>query len=1494
MSNPYVERAVGTRTPIQTGVLFVIVSFAAPHLHSVAATKATPPISSFLCPDPPQYSVTVSPHGGTASWAEGTTGHTAQFTVLNGPCTDTYTFSVTASGPISGVSLNKTSQGLTGGASTTVTATYNVDNPGSGQLTLTATGSVGGATDGGYYTVTATLPAGAPVVDPSAINFLIQDYSRCANSCFAALTSFATVPYFSLDAPRNAILVYNSDRGNPRPFVLANVSPDLGYGSWPTEYQLRVLVNGAEVRFANGQDTLRFQFTGTSPVRLGGQFDASSYATNVYRMDVLVTSVFSGGPVTNDYVTKFISVNRTNVPVARGWAFGKVQQLFLQSDGSAVVVEGDGSAVYFANTGGGFTSPSGEFSRLITSSLSGTNGWARVFPDSTKVVFTSAGLMTRVLDGFGNRDSVVYDASNRVSKLIDPQNLAITMTYGSNGLASIQDPQGRTTAVTVDASNRLTAISDPDNVATSYGYDASVRLSTITDRRGSTTTFGYDNGGKVATITAPAVEVVNSDGSVTTASPITTLEAWLEKGVPYGSTSPPVTPPLRDTVYARVTDPGGHTTRLTVNSWGTAAYVTNSLGLTDSTFFDTNGLPFRTIHSTGAVDTIVFNSSGLPTYVKPYGLNARNISYAGWAQPDSVWGTQMPPVKNFIGANGRVDSTRTWGNAGAAVTRFTYQTDGRVNQIIDPESHLAARTWYAGTNGNRSRDSLPGNRQTTYAYDSNGRRTSTAAPGVATHFQVFDAVNRVTRDSMVGLPATVYAYDSLFLRSVTDANGQLYSFAHNALGWMTARTDPASHADTLKYDRDGLLRRSQNRRGQVVVYTYDAGHRAVTKSGTNTDTTSWVYSSDNRIVSSTSPWAVDSQFFGASGMLDSIRTKLAGQTFVQRFLYTGSGALDSVNVVGGGITFMARKYVWDTQRNILSTIRLSGGEATSVASNRDRQLTATTFPHGDTVSVAHTSVHTDASISTNAAYAPASDEYVTFDPANRISRRIDGTGLSGTDFFYDSYGRLTWDSTISYQGAGNPCTGYPPPIVDDNGQTCTYSGTWLRTGGQSFSYDSVGNRRDQNGSYASGNRIRQFAGCTYVPDSLGDGNVLSRTCGSQTIRFYWTAESRLIAAKVVGSDSLDFHYDAIGRLIRSDLNGAAQSYFLWQGSNLLAELNATATAKVAEYSYYQGLDNPHSIILGTTPFFSHQDVGGNVVALTNDSAALQRSYAYDAWGQLTGGSDIKPFANLDRARYKGALWLGTDLDMYYMRNRWYEPKTGRFLSEDPIGIAGGLNQYLYSGDDPINGSDPVGTCSYITETNEYPSGAVVSFLVSVDCGDELSGLISSVRSPGLGGPGSEGGEGGVPGSPAVANLGTQGNACWGAFVKLTVNVLVDASALTGIGEGAFLVAKGVGRLAAGALLNTAARSAATYGFDVAGRQAFLGTVASGARAFAELGADQITQGGLRAAEAYGPEATLAAAAAGSQQHSLSLWDFVPGHGTWVAFKEYMNCRKGVQ
>src|SRR5690606_34332447 len=58
--------------------------------------------------------------------------------------------------------------------------------------------------------------------------------------------------------------------------------------------------------------------------------------------------------------------------------------------------------------------------------------------------------------------------------------------------------------------------------------------------------------------------------------------------------------------------------------------------------------------------------------------------------------------------------------------------------------------------------------------------------------------------------------------------------------------------------------------------------------------------------------------------------------------------------------------------------------------------------------------------------------------------------------------------------------------------------------------------------------------------------------------------------------------------------------------------------------------------------------------------------------------------------FTGAGAPNTSGGYVYLRNRWYDPQTGRFLSQDPIGLAGGVNLYAYAGNNPTTYSDPFG------------------------------------------------------------------------------------------------------------------------------------------------------------------------------------------------------------
>ena len=78
---------------------------------------------------------------------------------------------------------------------------------------------------------------------------------------------------------------------------------------------------------------------------------------------------------------------------------------------------------------------------------------------------------------------------------------------------------------------------------------------------------------------------------------------------------------------------------------------------------------------------------------------------------------------------------------------------------------------------------------------------------------------------------------------------------------------------------------------------------------------------------------------------------------------------------------------------------------------------------------------------------------------------------------------------------------------------------------------------------------------------------------------------------------------------------------------------------------------------------------------------------YDAFGNTsTGGT-----ASSNPLQYAGRENDGTGL--YYYRARYYSPKLGRFISQDPIGLTGGLNMYAYVRGNPVSLVDPLGLCA---------------------------------------------------------------------------------------------------------------------------------------------------------------------------------------------------------
>lgn len=1203
-----------------------------------------------------------------------------------------------------------------------ITVNFTTTSSGSARVRLKVYEYIGGPADTGWYNVTVeAMHAGIDVMNNDK-----QDLSLCANSCFGATYAQSTVPYYSLDTPRQVTLVYHGDRSSLLPFVHADVAPAPGAPT-PAEYWLVAKVNNDSVVFINEGTGKKIRFSGSSQrVRLGGQFSAASYMTGVYPMDVIVTARYSDGSTDQTaFATTLLTVDERQSRIARGWSIAGLQRIYGQGDGSLVITEGDGSAAYFAYSSGCscYTSPSGDFSKLTSTG----SGHLRAYPDSTNATFNTAGQLTRIADRFGNATDFEYDGSGRLSKIYDPirtynggaSRSYILLTYGAYGLAQIQEPGpdgspsgGRITTIGVAADSTLQLFKDPDGDSAVFGYDSNRRLSTITDRRGGLTTYNYDPAsGKLASVDLPQVTLF--DG--TSARPRTQYSPWHTASVPTGSTATtPFTPMATANVRGSATDPLGRQSSFSTDHWGQPLKITDPIGRT--TTVTRTGIHPSSIQSpTGAIDYLSF-SGALLTSVTPSGETQQQVRYAAWAQPDSVWGSGRPSQRYFIGPQGRVDSTRV-GGVDSLKTKYYYDNRGRVDSIVDAGGHVT-RYHYHPQLGNLDSTLAPGNRFTKLSFDGYGRLQTQTSNDEPQRSVVYDALNRV-REVYDGVNAapTKYTYDQLYLTRVQDPKGQIFRFENNALGWVTKRFDPADtlgRYDSYGYDVGGNALRWTNRRGQQLSFVYDSFNRLTSKSGTNTTSSSYRYSTDGRKVAASNAISTDTVYLAQNGWVDSVVTVISGKRFATMYRPNNVGQLDTVRVAtDAGITFAQRRFGWNRTTGTLDTVVVNG-QTTRFTHNRELLPVQTIWPSLSRTEQ-WTAIHRPGEQSfSDATVNTALFRRYSYDSHSNLRDRIrwDGTNFRTRQSGYDGLRRLGNQGDNLYSTSQCPwdaASGYLCPLSFQRQVT----------------YDAAGNRTDgTNVVYTAGNRIESFNNYTFTHDA--DGNVTQKynsTTGERK-NFEWSAEGLLTRVLLNGTERVRYDYDAGGRLVRRSTNGAIDRHFLWDQGHLLAELDASATQRVGEYAYLPGADQPLALITGAqaigTIRYLVQDEVGNVIGTLNGTT-LDQQVSYDDWGvpTVTGHAE-------NRLLFKGLLWESNYTGMYYVRARWYDPELGRFVTEDPVGIADGLNVYTFAGNDAINGWDPSGRWKFKNFLRSVLQAAPIAAFAAITYGASLPAAVNAM------------------------------------------------------------------------------------------------------------------------------------------------------------------------
>ncbi|WP_406362754.1 RHS repeat-associated core domain-containing protein [Streptomyces sp. NBC_01579] len=679
--------------------------------------------------------------------------------------------------------------------------------------------------------------------------------------------------------------------------------------------------------------------------------------------------------------------------------------------------------------------------------------------------------------------------------------------------------------------------------------------------------------------------------------------------------------------------------------------------------------------------------SGGPTSPLRTELPSYNDVIVDWAGRTiasqlQAYGDERPEGKVTTGYFG--DYTKVTPAVGTPVETYT-DVYGQISQVVEHDSSSAYTTTY-GYTGTGDLDKITDTRgnDTLYTYDWAGQRTAVDDPDAGKSTTTYDnngQVDTVTSNN----PQTVltYGYDNLGRQtSVVSGADQLAAWTWD---------------DPQVPDSKGHITQSVSRDGDGNTYTvksggFDKRGRPTTSTVTlpsnvnglaDSYTTTVGYDAADHITSTTYPPAgglsaeTVTTTYDDYGQPNRLTSTLGSSVYVDGTAYDAYGRLIERNYgpeIGGTGVHAQRSYGYNDSNG---TRWLQSISTTTSINELVAEQQKDTYKYDLSGKLTELREQTSGQI--------AQSQCFKYDPQSRLTNAFtrNSEGICDAGNTSDFIGTAPYQTAYTYDRMGNlqstTNTDAAGKVTKDDH---LYPG-----------YDDAGTWTTPNTNQPHGIRkTNHITNGTTTTDNFtydANGQMTRRVEPGTTTDYTWTKQGQLATVKATkssGSDLTRYTYDADGDLL---VRTTPQETVAYLGGT---ELRTTDGITVTATRYYA--------LGGTTAAMRTSNTGsGKVTYLMADTQASTQ-LAVDAGTGATTRRRYTPFGD----QRSGNLPTGTDhgflgktedssTGLSLLGARAYDPKLGRFLSPDPLNFPYSpqlLSAYSYSGNDPVNYSDPTG------------------------------------------------------------------------------------------------------------------------------------------------------------------------------------------------------------